>query len=94
MDITEKVDLIKRPNVGQTDSNISVLGRYFLSKQIFKYLNNAKPGHAGEVQLTDAMITLLNEEDFYVINNNDLHYDVGSIKGFETASNYISNEII
>ena len=91
----KKVDsLIEKPNVGQTDSNISVLGRYFLSKQIFKFLNNTKPGYAGEVQLTDAMITLLNEEDFYVINNNDLHYDVGSIKGFETASKYISNEII
>ena len=93
--IYKKIDsLIEKPDIDQTDSNISVLGRYFLSKKIFKHLNNAKPGHGGEIQLTDAIIALINEEDLYVINNNDLHYDVGSIKGFETASKYISDQII
>ena len=46
-----------------------MLGRYFVSAKIFEHLNNTKPGHGGEIQLTDAMIELQNEEDFYVINN-------------------------
>ena len=89
--IYKKVDsLIEKPDLDQTKSNISVLGRYFVSAKIFEYLNNTKPGHGGEIQLTDAMIELQNEEDFYVINNSDLHFDVGSIKGYEMANKYIS----
>ena len=54
-------DIIEKPKTN-APSNLAVVGRYILSSSIFKYLNNLAPSVGGEVQLTDAIKLMLDDE--------------------------------
>ncbi|MBO98827.1 MAG: hypothetical protein CL730_00955 [Chloroflexi bacterium] len=82
--------LKEKPHPNNTQSNISILGRYYLSTKIFDYLDILNPGHGGEIQLTDALVELLKSENFYVIDSQSIHFDVGSKEGYNDANNYLS----
>ena len=82
--------LKEKPHPNNTKSNISILGRYYLSTKIFDYLDIVKPGHGGEIQLTDALVELLKSENFHVIDSESIHFDVGSKEGYNDANNYLS----
>ena len=82
--------LKEKPHPNNTKSNISILGRYYLSTKIFDYLDIVKPGHGGEIQLTDALVELLKSQNFYVIDSESIHFDVGSKEGYNDANNYLS----
>ena len=49
---------IEKPDMENAPSNLAIIGRYVLQPQIFKILENTKPGLSGEIQLTDALNTL------------------------------------
>jgi len=83
--------LLEKPNKKDTDSNLAILGRYYLNVKIFDYLHNLEPGYGGEIQLTDALSKMLFDDQFIVIESDDYHFDVGTIKGLERAENYINN---
>ena len=82
--------LKEKPHPNETKSNISILGRYYLSTKIFDYLDTIKSGHGGEIQLTDALVKLLKSENFYVIDADSPHFDLGSKEGYNHANNYLS----
>lgn len=50
--------LIEKPKINQTSSNLAILGRYILTDDIFDRIKETKPGFNGEIQLTDAMSKL------------------------------------
>ena len=52
------VDLVEKPAQGTAPSNYAVIGRYVLQPEIFDILRTTEPGKGGEIQLTDAMLTL------------------------------------
>jgi UTP--glucose-1-phosphate uridylyltransferase len=52
-------DLVEKPKVEEAPSNIAILGRYIITPQIFDILDNTQPGKGGEIQLTDALRTLI-----------------------------------
>ena len=79
-------DLIEKPKVSESPSNIAILGRYIITPKIFDILENTKPGNGGEIQLTDALKTLLLEEDMYAYNFKGRRYDVGDKEGFLEAT--------
>lgn len=79
-------DLIEKPKVEEAPSNIAILGRYIITPQIFEILENTKPGKGGEIQLTDALKTLINNEAMYAYNFDGRRYDVGDKLGFLQAS--------
>ena len=54
-------DIVEKPK-SNAPSNLAVVGRYVLSSSIFKYLKNLKPSVGGEVQLTDAIKLMLDDE--------------------------------
>jgi UTP--glucose-1-phosphate uridylyltransferase len=58
-DIVEVTGLVEKPAPEEAPSNLAVLGRYILPATIFEAIDNTKPGSGGEIQLTDAMATLL-----------------------------------
>ena len=60
--IFEIDDLVEKPAVEEAPSNLIITGAYLLSPKIFKHLENTKVGKGGEIQLTDAMKSLLSEE--------------------------------
>ncbi len=58
-DVVEVTGLVEKPSPEEAPSNLAVLGRYILPATIFDVIKDTKPGSGGEIQLTDAMATLL-----------------------------------
>jgi UTP--glucose-1-phosphate uridylyltransferase len=54
--------LVEKPSVEEAPSNVAILGRYIITPKIFEILENTKPGKGGEIQLTDALETLISIE--------------------------------
>lgn len=78
--------LVEKPTVEEALSNIAILGRYIITPQIFKILEETKPGRGGEIQLTDALSKLIDEEAIYAYEFEGTRYDVGDKLGFLKAT--------
>ena len=70
----------------EAPSNVAILGRYIITPRIFKILEETKPGKGGEIQLTDALLTLMEEEAMYAYDFEGTRYDVGDKLGFLKAT--------
>ena len=79
-------DLVEKPEKDKAPSNIAILGRYIISPQVFKFLENAVPGKGGEIQLTDALKRLMDTEFMYAYDFVGKRYDVGNKLGFLEAT--------
>ncbi|MBV7274200.1 UTP--glucose-1-phosphate uridylyltransferase GalU [Clostridium thailandense] len=79
-------DLIEKPKIQEAPSNIAILGRYIITPFIFDILENTIPGKGGEIQLTDALRTLISSEAMYAYNFIGRRYDVGDKLGFLQAT--------
>ncbi|GLC28686.1 UTP--glucose-1-phosphate uridylyltransferase GalU [Clostridium omnivorum] len=79
-------DLVEKPKVEEAPSNIAILGRYIITPQIFNVLETTAPGKGGEIQLTDALRTLITGEAMYAYNFEGRRYDVGDRLGFLEAT--------
>ena len=78
--------LIEKPKPANAPSTLAVVGRYVLSNTIFEHLEKIKPGSGGEIQLTDAIASLLNEENVLAYRYEGTRYDCGSKLGYLQAS--------
>lgn len=78
--------LVEKPAIEEAPSNVAILGRYIITPQIFDILQNTKPGKGGEIQLTDALQTLIESEAMYAYNFEGKRYDVGDKLGFLQAT--------
>lgn len=79
-------DLVEKPSLEEAPSNIAILGRYIITPEIFNILENTPPGKNGEIQLTDALKTLISKEAMYAYNFDGKRYDVGDKLGFLEAT--------
>lgn len=83
-------DMIEKPqNENEIFSNYAILGRVLLTPEIFGILKNQKPGYNGEIQLTDAMRTLVLSSDEVKMIAKDFageRHDIGSKFGFLRAN--------
>lgn len=79
-------DLVEKPSIEDAPSNVAILGRYIITPKIFDILENTKPGKGGEIQLTDALKTLISSEAMYAYNFEGRRYDVGDKLGFLQAT--------
>ncbi|MBA2857938.1 UTP--glucose-1-phosphate uridylyltransferase [Methanococcus maripaludis] len=84
--IFEIDDLVEKPSVEDAPSNLIITGAYLLSSKIFDHLENTQPGRGGEIQLTDAMKSLLKEEKIIGVEVDFKRYDIGDIKGWLEAN--------
>jgi len=57
--IVRVTELVEKPAVGTAPSNLAVIGRYVIDPAIFGLLENLAPGRGGEIQLTDALASLI-----------------------------------
>lgn len=78
--------LVEKPSIEEAPSNMAILGRYIITPRIFDILDNTKPGKGGEIQLTDALLQLVEEEAIYSYNFEARRYDVGDKLGFLQAT--------
>tara|TARA_B100000212_G_C27261380_1_gene484671 strand:+ start:54 stop:914 length:861 start_codon:yes stop_codon:yes gene_type:complete len=79
-------DIIEKPSKEDAPSDIAVSGRYILTPTIFKYLKKIGPGKSNEIQLTDAIKALMNEEKVYAKIYDGEKFDCGSKLGFVHAT--------
>ena len=79
-------DLVEKPSAEKAPSNLAVTGRYVLPPKIFDYLEQVQPGSGGEIQLTDALRMLAQNEGLYALIYEGQSYDAGDKLGFLKAN--------
>jgi UTP--glucose-1-phosphate uridylyltransferase len=79
-------DLVEKPKAEDAPSDIAILGRYIITPAIFDILDRTDPGISGEIQLTDALKTLMHSEAMYAYVFEGKRYDVGDKLGFLKAT--------
>ncbi|HEX8987820.1 MAG TPA: UTP--glucose-1-phosphate uridylyltransferase GalU [Rhodocyclaceae bacterium] len=78
--------IVEKPKPEEAPSTLAVVGRYVLTPRIFHHLENVTPGSGGEIQLTDAIASLLTEEQVLAYRYDGVRYDCGSKLGYLQAS--------
>lgn len=78
--------MVEKPAPGTAPTNLYINGRYILQPEIFGLLENQETGAGGEIQLTDAMLTLMGQQDFFGVEYKGQTYDCGSKAGFLAAN--------
>ena len=79
-------DMVEKPPVDEAPTDLAVLGRYIITPEIFRHLENTKPGAGGEIQLTDALCSLAKEQEMYAYDFVGRRYDVGNKMGYLEAT--------
>jgi UTP--glucose-1-phosphate uridylyltransferase len=59
--------LVEKPAPGEEPSNLRIFGRYLLTPALMDILATTPPGKGGEIQLTDALVKLLETEEIYAV---------------------------
>ncbi|MDX9714642.1 MAG: UTP--glucose-1-phosphate uridylyltransferase GalU [Dissulfurispiraceae bacterium] len=78
--------MVEKPDPENAPSNLAIIGRYILTPDIFDVLKEQKPGKGGEIQLTDALISLMNKRPIYGYKIKGGRYDAGDKLGYLTAT--------
>lgn len=78
--------LVEKPNINEAPSLYALPGRYVFNQKIFDYLEETKPGVGGEIQLTDAMVQLAQNEGLQAMPIRAKRYDLGDKFGFLHAN--------
>lgn len=84
--LTRISGIIEKPDPADAPSTLGVVGRYILSPKIFSHLGKTKAGAGGEIQLTDAIASLLDDEPVYAFEFEGTRYDCGSKLGYLKAT--------
>ena len=85
--VFEITELVEKPAIDQAPSNLALAGRYVLSPNIFKSLENTKPGAGNEIQLTDGIADMMrNGERVIAYIMQTSRYDVGNPLGWIQAN--------
>ena len=78
--------IVEKPKPEVAPSTLGVVGRYILTPRIFHHIEHLKPGAGGELQLTDAISALLQEQQVLAYAFEGIRYDCGSKLGYLQAT--------
>ena len=78
--------MVEKPPLGTEPSNLFISGRYILEPEIFDLLASQGAGAGGEIQLTDAMVRLMQTQDFHALAYDGTTYDCGDKIGLLRAN--------
>ena len=78
--------LVEKPLANEAPSNLAIMGRYCLTPEVFNALENTRPGKNGEIQLTDALQSLIHGRDLYAYQFRGERYDAGTPLGWLKTS--------
>lgn len=84
--MVEAKSLVEKPQPGTSPSNLAIVGRYILQPQVFDALSEFNHGAGGEIQLTDAMASMIDNQPFHGFRFEGQRYDCGSRLGFIEAN--------
>ena len=100
-DVKEKINnknfiikgVVEKPTIKLAPSTNAVIGRYILPKTIFKKLSKLKPGNGNEIHITDAIQSLINDNDKFIGHNFSGKYlDCGTMKGYINSTLEVSKK--
>ena len=86
-------DMLEKPKEKDAPSNMAIIGRYILTPDIFKILENIKPDKSGEIQITDALNMQAKQGKVVAYKFKGKRFDCGSVKGFLEANNYFAKNL-
>lgn len=78
--------MVEKPNAEDAPSNLAVIGRYILTPDVLKNLDDHSKGAGGEIQLTDAIAKEINKSGVYGFRFEGQRYDCGSKAGYLQAT--------
>jgi UTP--glucose-1-phosphate uridylyltransferase len=79
--------MVEKPSPAEAPTNLAIIGRYILTSEIFDILENTSPDKNGEIQITDALMTLAKQGKVIAYKFQGVRYDCGGVKGFVEATN-------
>jgi len=79
-------DMVEKPKVEEAPSNLAIIGRYILTPEIFKALEETGKGSGGEIQLTDGLRRLLSSQRILAYKFRGKRHDAGDKLGFLQAT--------
>jgi UTP--glucose-1-phosphate uridylyltransferase len=82
--------MVEKPAVGEAPSNLAIIGRYVLTPGVFRHIHNVRPGHGGEIQLTDALRELAGEEGMLGVKVQGDRFDAGDWADYLVANLYFA----
>ena len=78
--------MVEKPKPDEAPSNLAVIGRYILTPRIFNHLSKLEKGAGNEIQLTDSMSALLQEQPIFGYKFKGTRFDCGDKAGFQLAN--------
>lgn len=78
--------MVEKPAPQDAPSDLGIVGRYILTPEVFDMLEKTPPGKGGEIQLTDGLKLLLQQQEIYACEFEGVRYDTGTPLGFLVAS--------
>ena len=84
--LTEVTGLVEKPSVADAPSNLIISGRYILQPEVMRVLEGQEKGAGGEIQLTDAMASMIGTQPFHAVTFDGARYDCGSKAGYIQAN--------
>jgi UTP--glucose-1-phosphate uridylyltransferase len=85
-------NMVEKPEPQDAPSNLAIIGRYILIPEIFDIIRDTKPGKGGEIQITDALLSLAKQGKVMAYKFDGKRFDCGSVDGFVEATNYFYNK--
>jgi UTP--glucose-1-phosphate uridylyltransferase len=82
--------MVEKPNPEEAPTNLAIIGRYILTPEIFDVLEDTAPDKNGEIQITDALMTLAKQDKVIAYKFQGARFDCGSVKGFVVATNHFA----
>jgi UTP--glucose-1-phosphate uridylyltransferase len=78
--------MVEKPEPDDAPSSLAVIGRYVLTPKIFDKLEQTQRGAGGEIQLTDAIEALMQEQSVFAYEFEGTRYDAGTTMGWLRAT--------
>ena len=85
-DLLKVKNMIEKPSIEEAPSRFAALGRYVITPEVFKILEQTKPGKGGEIQLTGALRVMAKNGNVYAYNFKGKRYDTGNKLGYLKAT--------
>ncbi|MEO1940723.1 MAG: UTP--glucose-1-phosphate uridylyltransferase GalU [Candidatus Thioglobus sp.] len=84
--------MVEKPSPAEAPTSLAIIGRYILTPEIFDILENTVPDKNGEIQITDALMTLAKQGKVIAYKFQGKRFDCGSVKGLVIATNYFAKQ--
>ena len=85
-------NMIEKPEINKSPSNLAIIGRYILTPDIFEILKKIKPDKNKELQITDALLSQAKKGNVIAYKFQGERFDCGNINGYVAATNYFAKK--